>query len=105
MPIYKMDGSKSGKQKYRVRINYQDSLGKNRQIDRVVYGNPEAKELERELLHQIKNESPAQRITIQSLYDEYMKAKSYEVRESTAKKNTRSPDRPCTAKIGRIAAI
>ena len=35
MPIYKMKGSKDGKGKYRVRINYQDALGKYRQIDRV----------------------------------------------------------------------
>ena len=48
MPIYKMKGSKDGKQKYRVRINYQDSMGINRQIDRVTYGNVEAKERERQ---------------------------------------------------------
>ena len=28
MPIYKMKGSKDGRQKYRVRVNYIDSLGK-----------------------------------------------------------------------------
>ena len=49
MPIYKMEGKKNGKQKYRVRINYTDSFGKSKQIDRVVYGLDEAKELERRL--------------------------------------------------------
>ena len=49
MPIYKMDGKKDGKQKYRVRINYIDNLGKSHQIDRVAYGSEEAKQLEREL--------------------------------------------------------
>ena len=49
MPIYKMKGKKDGKQKYRVRINYIDSYGKARQIERVTYGNEEAKQLEREL--------------------------------------------------------
>lgn len=44
MPIYKMKGSKDGRQKYRVRVNYIDNLGKNRQIDRVAYGSAEAKE-------------------------------------------------------------
>lgn len=38
MPIYKMQGSKNGKQKYRVRVNYIDNYGKSRQIDRVAYG-------------------------------------------------------------------
>lgn len=31
MPIYKMEGKKNGKQKYRVRINYIDSFGKAKQ--------------------------------------------------------------------------
>ena len=34
MPIYKMDGKKDGRQKYRVRINYRDRAGKAKQIDR-----------------------------------------------------------------------
>ena len=34
MPIYKMDGSKDGKQKYRVRINYTDVFGKARQTEK-----------------------------------------------------------------------
>ena len=42
-----MNGKKGGKQKYRVRINYIDSYGKAKQIDRVAYGNEEAKQLER----------------------------------------------------------
>ena len=50
MPIYKMDGKKDGKQKYRVRINYVDTTGKSRQIDRVAYGKEEAKDLEHELM-------------------------------------------------------
>ena len=70
MPIYKMTGTKDGKQKYRVRINYQDASGKNRQIDRVAYGNQEAKELERTLLHQIKSEAPARRLTLRDIYEE-----------------------------------
>ena len=49
MPIYKMDGKKDGKQKYRVRINYLDNLGNAKQIDRVAYGADAAKQLEMEL--------------------------------------------------------
>ena len=57
MPIYKMAGRRDGKQKYRVRINFIDLLGKKRQIDRVVYGAEEAKLLELQLKkkHQGRN--------------------------------------------------
>lgn len=87
MPIYKMDGKKSGKQKYRVRINYIDSYGNSKQIDRVAYGNEEAKQLERELNYQIKLQTPTQKMTVKELYCEYMKAKKHEVRESTYQKS------------------
>lgn len=86
MPIYKMTGTKDGKQKYRVRINYKDASGKNRQIDRVAYGNQEAKELERTLLHQIKSEAPARRLTLRDIYEEYIRAKAPEVRETSLQK-------------------
>lgn len=86
MPIYKMDGKKDGKQKYRVRINYIDSLGKARQIERVAYGMDSAKQLERELAVKVSEELPSG-ITVKRLYDEYMKAKIHEVRESTYRKS------------------
>ena len=54
MPIYKMEGTKDGKQKYRVRINYKDSFGNDKQIDRVVYGSEEAKDLEKKLREEIQ---------------------------------------------------
>lgn len=78
-----MKGSKDGKQKYRVRINYQDSMGINRQIDRVTYGNAEAKELERQLSYDIKQSIPAKRVTVKQLYEEYLKAKKHELREQS----------------------
>lgn len=93
MPIYKMTDNngklikKDGKQKYRVRINYVDNLGKAKQIDRVAYGSDEAKQLERELNHSVKQEAPAAKMTVNQLFDEYIKAKQYEVRESTLDKN------------------
>ncbi len=91
MPIYKMNGKKDGKQKYRVRINYVDDLGHARQLDRVVYGSEEAKQLERELNYKIKikTEKPDTALTLQQLYDEYIKAKTHEVRESTLDKSKR----------------
>lgn len=83
MPIYKMKGTKDGKQKYRVRINYVDALGVPRQIDRVTYGSPEAKTLEQKLNQDLRNEPPTRNMTVRVLYEEYISAKRHEVRESS----------------------
>lgn len=83
MPIYKIEGKKDGKQKYRVRINFKDIQGKDKQIDRVVYGNTEAKELEASLTAEVKEQPPETRITLQFLYDKYIAAKKYELRETS----------------------
>ena len=88
MPIYKMKGSKDGKQKYRVVINFQDNLGRNKQIQRVTYGSTEAKALEIQLNMEIKEKPPTSRMTVQMLYDEYSKAVKNELRESSYAKNT-----------------
>lgn len=102
MPIYKMKGSKDGRQKYRVRVNYQDSSGVNRQIDRVAYGSKEAKDLERDLAREIKNETPAQNITVSQLYDEYAKVKSHEVRETTMRSTKTIIDNHILPHIGSV---
>lgn len=102
IPIYKMKWSKDGKQKYRVRINYQDSMGINRQIDRVTYGNAEAKELERELNYKIKSETPAHRMTLIDLYEEYKKSKKNEVRESSYRKTIATLDYHVIPTLGNI---
>lgn len=86
MPIYKMDGKKDGLQKYRVRINYVDKDGQNKQLDRVAYGKEAAKDLERQLICDLKSET-IKKMTLQQLYDEYIIAKKYEVRESTLDKS------------------
>lgn len=86
MPIYKMDGKKDNKQKYRVRLNYIDNLGTSKQLDRVAYGLEGAKQLERELNYQTNKEAPEKALTLQELYNEYIDAKKYEVRETTLKK-------------------
>lgn len=93
MPIYKMDGKKDGKQKYRVRINYIDSSGKPKQIDRVAYGSDEAKTLERCLIEEIKKTPPTTAITIKKLYDEYTAYKKLEVRASSLDKTKRILER------------
>lgn len=83
MPIYKMNGKKDGKQQYRVRINYIDSNGKSKQIDRVAYGSAEAKDLERELSQEYKNPTTSTRLTVQQLYDEYMVNVKHDIRATS----------------------
>ncbi len=90
MPIYKMKGSKDGKQKYRVRINYIDNLGNNRQTERVAYGSAEAKDLERRMQYELKEQTPTTRMTVQSLYDEYIKSSANELRETSLDKNKKT---------------
>lgn len=77
---------KDGKIKYRVRLHCTDSNGKTKQIERTAYGLDEARQLERELLHSVKKEAPAEKITLEELYNQYVKAKQHEVRESSLTK-------------------
>lgn len=100
MPIYKMDGKKDGLQKYRVRINYVDPDGKNRQIDRVAYGNPEAKALEAKLLRELREEKPSKRLTVKCLYDEYIANKKMDVRETSLDKTVRNLQRYVIPRVG-----
>lgn len=102
MPIYKMKGSKGGKQKYRVRINYQDSSGENRQIDRVAYGISDAKELESKLLRDVKEEVPAKRMTLNDLYEEFVRIRSHEVRESTMVRYKRVLNNHILPELGKV---
>lgn len=81
MPIYKTGKAKDGKTQYRVTHNYTDSTGNYKQISKLVYGLPEAKQTEIQLMHKTR-ETP-NNITVQSLYDNYILAKSHEVRESS----------------------
>ena len=95
MPIYKMtdkDGKnikKDGLQKYRVRINYTDSFGKAKQIDRVAYGAEQAKQLESQLNHKLNNQELSPKMTIEQLFNEYIQAKKTEVRETSLDKTKR----------------
>ena len=102
MPIYKMDGKKDGKQQYRVRINYTDSNGKPKQIDRVAYGSAEAKELERKLNKELKEQTPATSMTVQQLFDEYVSVKKHEVRETTLDKSIRTLKGNVLPSLGQI---
>lgn len=91
MPIYKITGKKKdGLQKYQVKVNFTDSTGKHRQIMRTAYGAQAAKELERELLNKIKEESspscPPPKMTIDDLFQIYISYISNEVRRSSTEK-------------------
>jgi len=84
MPIYKATGKKDGLQKYNIRINYMHN-GDSKQLTRTAYGFEAAKDLERKLTDEVKNPEtqPVKKMTVQQLYDKYIKAKQYEVRETT----------------------
>ena len=90
MPIYKMSGKKDGLQQYRVRINYTDSYGKAKQIDRIAYGAAEAKDLELRLKHEYRENPTICRMTISELVKEYLKYKKNEVRVTTWDKSRRT---------------
>lgn len=77
---------KDGKQRYRVRINYTDSYGNAKQIERTAYGLDEAKQLEAELNQSIKEALPAEKISVGELYYLYVEAIKCEIKESTIKK-------------------
>lgn len=100
MPIYKMKGSKDGKQKYRVRVNYQDNSGSYRQTDRIVYGLSEAKETEKNLTDTLRNQPTAKQMTLNDLFDEYISSKAHEVRESTLDKSQRILKRHVLSALG-----
>lgn len=95
MPIYKMTDKngknikKDGLQKYRVRINYTDILGKQHQLDRVAYGSEQAKQLEMQLVGKLNNKELSPKMTIEQLFNEYITAKRTEVRETSLDKTTR----------------
>lgn len=78
---------KDGKQRYRVRINYTDSYGNAKQIERTAYGLDEAKQLEAELNQSIKEALPAEKISVGELYNLYVEAKKCEVKESSLNKS------------------
>jgi integrase len=86
VPIYKIDGVKQkGLQKYLVRINFIDSNGVKKQLTRVAFGMESAKNLENNLLQGLQDVATS-KITLQELWNEYINALKYEIRESTLEK-------------------
>lgn len=90
MPITRVGKSKDGKQRYRVRVNYTDRNGKAHQIERIAYGNVEAKQLEAALARECRQVADGMtRMTVNDLFAKYMETKRNEVRQSTLDKSRR----------------
>ena len=84
MPIYKTNVKKDGLQQYRVRVNYTDNHGKAHSLTRLAYGLSEAKQMEQELQREYSEDKPSfTKMTVQELYEEYIKSKQNEVRYSS----------------------
>lgn len=107
MPIYKMEGRKNGKQRYRVRVNYIDDSGVARSVERVVYGIQEAKDLEAFLLNDIKKPKLTKTQTVAQLISDYLNSKKHEVRETSLDKTRRTLEYHVVPILGtkRLSAI
>lgn len=83
MPITKTDKKKNGLQGYRVIVNYTDTTGAYKKIERTAYGKAEAQALEAKLLNDVRSGETSTRMKMSALCDEYLHVKSSEVRETT----------------------
>ena len=93
MPIYRAKNTKKeGLQKYYVRVNYVSDSGEYKQITRTAYGIDVAKDLERRLEYEIKEQQKTSihKMTVQQLYEEYISVKKYEVRGTTINKTEKT---------------
>lgn len=87
MPIYKLEGSKDGRQRYRVRINITAPDGSYKQIERITYGKAEAKDLEQSLLRELRNSGSGNRhMTVSSLFEDTLMLESVKSSKARLKK-------------------
>lgn len=93
---------KDGKIKYRVKINFIDSNGNYKAVERTTYGADEAKAIERKLLAEQKNVEQAKKLTVLELYDKYIIAKQHEVRESSLEKSKQVLTNHVLAEMGKF---
>lgn len=95
MPIYKTDRkNKEGLAGYRVRVNYVDDNGENRQLTRIAYGKQEAKDLEGKLISKMRNGGgDNDDITVEEMYNRFKSDKLQNVRASSFDKSTRILER------------
>ena len=101
MPILKTDKRKNGLQGYRVIVNYTDTDGSHKKIERAAYGKAEAQSLEAKLLAEVS--APADtKTTVLMLYDEYMQDKKTAVRETTYDKVRRTLEHCVLPHLGKV---
>ena len=87
MPIYKVDGvKKDGLQKYRVIVSYTDAHGKHRKKEKSAFGNSAARELEHQLMLEVKQSASPSNMKFSELCEEYRKVSLLETRKSTSSK-------------------
>ena len=104
MPLYKTEKkSKDGRQQYRVCVNYTDSRGAYRQKTKLVYGSNEAKITEMTLQNEVRTKDTVQRLTVQQLFEEYIRHKKNEVRTTTVEKSKSILEREVLPKLGGIS--
>jgi len=99
-----MNGKKDGLQKYNVRINYISDDGKAKQLTRTAYGSEAAKDLERQLISEMKSkgENSVKNLTVEQLFEKCAATKKFEVRESTLDKQKRNFNLYVMPKVGNI---
>lgn len=85
MPITNTGVKRDGRAQYRVRVNYTDSNGKARQVERTAYGLAEAKAMEQELIAEYKTsrKTATSRMTINELFTEYERYHAHETRSTS----------------------
>ncbi len=86
MPLIKVNKKdKSGRQGYRVRVNFVDGNGKKRQVERMAYGLAEANLVEQQLIAEYKEHkvTPAARMTVRDLAERYEVYHSNETRKTS----------------------
>lgn len=85
MPIYPTGKKKNGKQQYRVRINYTEA-GEHCQKEQLCYGYRESVELEQRMRNMYAGEGNRGEILFRDFYEEYMRQREGEIRETTRDK-------------------
>ena len=87
MPIVidKRVKKKNGLSRYRVRVNYTDTNGESRQVERLVWGKAEAELVERKLEaeYKVKRDALSTRMTVAELYNKYVEYHATETRRSS----------------------
>ncbi len=102
MSITKTDKKKNGLQGYRVRIRYTTPNGEVKQIERAAWGKAEAQAIEMQLIADMKGGELQARMTVKELYDKYMQAKKYNVRESSFDRSRRILERDILPPLGGV---